>query len=262
MTGVIAEFFADLREAWQDERDARRRARQARSDPLVDLRTVPRQILRPIQRWADDYLAIPRSERRMRLFGMQFTICRYRRGPLIRQSELMAVFGRLTQLSAASERAARQQTAELEAESGLAVAKGHTDNLKARLIRATQAQAEMAQQLDEARAENKARERQVADLIAAKENANQHINDLMHELNVLEIDVLWMTADRQTMEEDREDLHRCLAQLFAVGKDLLTDHENLAEQVKNLRADKQVLEDVNGWLQEKLRLRGEAPRAA
>jgi hypothetical protein len=85
-------------------------------DPLIDLRTLSPEILRPIQRWVDDYLAIPRSEQHVRLFGAQFTICRYRRGPLIRYSELMAVYGNFTELSAASENALRQATAALEAQ--------------------------------------------------------------------------------------------------------------------------------------------------
>ena len=103
-------------------------------DPLVDLRTLPPQFLDPIRPWGDDCLTAPQSERRVQLFGVPFTIRRDPRGPMVRYSELMAVYARFTELAAANERAARQQAAEIEAESGLAVAKGLHNRYCANLV--------------------------------------------------------------------------------------------------------------------------------
>src|SRR5437660_1740856 len=93
VTGLFAGFRADLRDSMKGD------------DPLVDLRTLPPEILQPIQPWVDDYLAARRPERRVQLFGVQFTMCPRPRGPTVRYSELTAVYTKFTELSAASERA-------------------------------------------------------------------------------------------------------------------------------------------------------------
>src|SRR5690348_10425132 len=98
-------------------------------DILIDLRTLPAGILKPIRGWANDYLAIPRSAHRVRLFGLEFTICWYRRSPLMRLSKLEAVFDAHAKTAQASERVLREQTRELEVRQERDLAQSHTDFL-------------------------------------------------------------------------------------------------------------------------------------
>lgn len=114
MTGTIAEFFADLREATKDD------------DPLVDLDTLPPQIIEPIRDFANAYRAKTGFAGHARLFGVQFTA---RRGPLIRYSKLMGVYDKFTTMALAGERAAKQRAAQIEAETGLASVEGRAERL-------------------------------------------------------------------------------------------------------------------------------------
>jgi len=141
-----------------------------KDDPLVDLRMVAPEILRPIQPWVDAYLAGAGFERRFEFYGLQFTI---ERGPLIRASKLTAVFSQFTQLAAAAEQTARQQAAQIEAETGLAVTRGRADSLNERLVRDAEAQAAADQHLTEARGEIDSLKRKLADLEADYQRTEQ-----------------------------------------------------------------------------------------
>lgn len=141
-----------------------------KDDRFIDLRTLPPELLRPIQPWVDAHLAASRYERHFEWRSLQFTI---ERGPLIRASELTAVFARFTNLAAAAEQAAKQQVAQIEAETGLAVAKGHANSLKEQLMRAAAAQAAADQQLTKARAEIESLKRKLADLQANYQRTEQ-----------------------------------------------------------------------------------------
>src|SRR5438067_1024125 len=109
-----------------------------KDDPLFDLRTLPPEILRPIQPWIDAYLSASRFERRFEIGRLQFTV---ERGPLIKASKLEGVFSKFVKLAAAAEQTAKQQAAQIEAESAVAVARGRANSINGRLMRATEAQA-------------------------------------------------------------------------------------------------------------------------
>jgi len=285
MTGAIAEFIADLREVY--------------GDPSIDLDTLPPEIVEPIRAWVDEYRNSPRFERRVHLGWINFTIRIPPRGSLIRASELKAVFSRHTELAAASERAIRQQAAELEVENDLALAQGRAASIKEALLLAARAEARaqvqwqldnlfaqktaLSQHVDELIVETAALKKEIARLRALdkhrsdtgakltaleaeKSAALQRIIELAHERDVLALQMQRQMAGRQTMEEERADLHRRLkvsddlnARFVVNAKGLLADYDTLAEQVKNLRTENNVLKNENArW---KAQAKGEA-RAA
>jgi len=222
------------------------------ADPFVDLRTVSPDILRPIQPQVDAWLTAPRSEQRVDILGVQFTLRRGPHGPLVRYSELMAVFAKFTELSVASERALRQQAAETEAENDLALAQGRAEGIanaehRAALDRIHEIAHErdvLAGQMQRLMAENAA-------LAAAKQPAEQPIHALTQERDGLASELRRTKTDRDDLaselrrtKADRDDR---LQKMLACGKRIA---ERAKQEFSRLETEKAALADANQAYQE------------
>lgn len=335
MTGAIAEFLADWRGISREKRDARRHARLARSDPFVDADTLPPEVVDAIGNLLAERQSEAGTEHRVAAFGREFTI---RRRPRIRLSRLKHILAQQTELAAAGERAARGQTAKIEAENDLALAKARAGSIEESVLLVARADvsAEIQWQFDQMRALNAVLSERVANLTAEAATlkkeiarlkigattmttaatpelraARDRVATLTAERDTLLRQISQLTSNREMVDEERADLHRRLtaaekfaAEAAANTRKGLADNDALTKLVKTLRAeeqriedetrrwkaqaqgdaraaardraenatlratnaalaaDKQVLEDVNWWLTEKLRFRGRTTQAA
>lgn len=236
-------------------------------EPLIDLRTASPEILKPVRAWANDYLAIPRSERRFRLLGAKFSVSWYHRDPLISWSKLEEVFAAHGKAAEASARALRQQTRELEARQGRDLAQSHTDFLAslsaedrgllaARLAAKAEADARVARGYDVLLAEKVALAAKVKELQKARRSEPDQAGSSAQEKNALRRQIDQLVADRMRLlgelgqlrvhlreEEERAD------QALAAAETLIKDREQTAaKQLAVFTTERDALKRERGLL--------------
>jgi regulator of replication initiation timing len=236
-------------------------------EPLIDLRTVSPDTLKPIRSWANDYLAIPRSEHRLRLFGAEFTICCYRRDPLIFGGKLEQIFDAHGKVAEASARVLRQQTRELEARQERDLAQSRTDFLAsltaedrgllaARLAARAETDARVARGYDLLLAEKVALAAKVEELQKARRSEPNQAGSSAQEKNALRRQIDQLVADRMRLLGELGQLRVHLReqgeradQALTAAESLITDREQIAaKQIAVLTAERDALKRERGLL--------------
>jgi len=218
-------------------------------EPPIDLRTVSPEILKPIRSWANDFLAIPRSEHRLRVFGAEFTICWYLRDPLISQSKLDQVFAAHGKAAEASARALRQQARELEARQQRDLAQSRTDFLAsltaeergllaARLAAKAAADARVARECDALLKEKTALAARVEELEKARRSEADQTGGSAQEKNELRHQIDHLAADRMRLLGELGHLRVRLREEGERAREALTAAEALIADRERTAANK------------------------
>jgi hypothetical protein len=280
MTGIIAQLFADWREARKDD------------NPLVDLDTLSPLIPEPTRTFIETHRVMPNGLRRIQIFDIELLVWSGPRGPLIRLSAFEAVIARLSDMAIASEHVHRQEKAAIEAEDARYLAQSHAEFLRslsptdrgllaARLAAKAEAEARVAQQYNDLLAQNEKLAAGAAALHAesvrqevinkksvalegklaleARANATRN-NALQKQVNELAIQLSLLLVARNhflaRQKELKDENWQWRAQARGEARAAARarrERDVLREQVAALTAHKEELQHLNARLQDQLR---------